>query len=339
MAGMTTNMIPLIEINTYGRNATMVSTINEISETGFNAVMINQPKIMDHPQQDLNVRERTTRQSNSNVIYIGLTSEMLNSIRQDRNLVESLSGDLNMPRFDKLIMATTASQAVLTTLYHLSEGHLITNNVARIYILEQVMDVNAQHLRQGSQMINTFNRGFSTPQLQISTGSSIAFNQWELDRQIIWELQPLQLGNIFDMVFNKFTWNNGYMWSFNTLINLNNLEDYLVNNEVTIIQAFEYTGTHVLQHLPAPALNKVMDFLNSLDTLRFTTKRGLNLNRVKFWGVKDSTRLRGSSTHAKYLSDYMRDPTSFNEYAKEVNTWRQSFNNGEEDINMENEDS
>ena len=138
-------------------------------------------------------------------------------------------------------------------------------------------------------------------------------------------------------IFNKFTWANGYMWSYNTLINLNALEEHWPNNEVSIIQAVKYAGAQVLQHLPQLALNKVLEFLSRLDKLRFTTKRSLQLNRVNFWGVKDGTNMRGSSTHAHHLATYMQDATSFNMYAEEINAWRNAFNNGEMDFNMDDD--
>ena len=148
-------------------------------------------------------------------------------------------------------------------------------------------------------------------------------------------LQPLDDGNIFNAVYNRFTWANGYMWSYNTLIHVSNLEAHLPNNEVAIIQAFEDAGAQVLQHLPQQALGKVLEFLNSLDTLRFSTRRNLRLNRVSFWGVKDGSKMRGRSTHAQHLVSYMQDSASLNTYAEEVNAWRTAFNNCEMDYAME----
>ena len=93
----------------------------------------------------------------------------------------------------------------------------------------------------------------------------------------------------------------------------------------------------MLQHLPQLALSKVLEFLNRLDKLRFTTKRSLQLNRVNFWGVKDETKMRGRSTRAHHLATNMQDAASFNMYAEEINAWRNAFNTGEIDFNMEDD--
>lgn len=334
---MNTNMevTPLVGIHTSATNVPVVLTINDVQEAGFQARMVHTPMILDCTQMELNAREKINRENNVNVVYVCFTEEMLNSIKEQGDTIPGLSGDLNMPKFDKLIMATSAGQAVLTTMYHLSEGHNVTNCIDKLYLLEQVVDNDARHLRHGFQMINIFNRRFTTPLLQVPTGSSITFNGWERSRQIVWELRPLDDGNIFNAVYNRFTWTNGCMWSYNTLIHVSNLEAYLPNNEVAIIQAFEDAGAQVLQHLPQQALGKVLEFLNSLDTLRFSTRRNLRLNRVSFWGVKDGSKMRGSSTHAQYLVSYMQESASFNTYAEEVNAWRTAFNNGEMDYAME----
>ena len=158
-------------------------------------------------------------------------------------------------------------------------------------------------------MISVFNRGFSTLQLQLPTGNSITFNTWELSRQVIWELQPLETGNIFDAVLNKFTWTSNYMWSVNTPINLTtltNLEAYLINNEISVVQAVEYAGTQVLQHLPEQAPNKILDFLNRLDKLRFTTKRGLRLNNLSTTPPRRSTRGQMLSTTGRMTVPWNR---------------------------------
>ena len=148
--------------------------------------MVNTPMVLDCTQMELNAREKITRENNVNVVYVCFTEEMLDSIKEQGDTIPGLSEDLNMPKFDKLIMATSAGQAVLTTMYHLSEGHNVTNCINKLCLLEQVVDNNAQHLRHGSRMVNIFNRGFPTPLLQVPTGSSITFNGWERSRQIVW---------------------------------------------------------------------------------------------------------------------------------------------------------
>ena len=185
----------LVKLNTYATNATMVVSINNVQEAGFKANMAVTPSILDYMQMDLNTREKVTRENNVNTVYVCFTEEVFNSVKEQGDIIPGLAGDLNMPKLDKPIMATTAGQAILTTMYHLSEGHNVTNRVNRLYLLEQVVDNNAQHLRHGFQMINIFNRGFATPQLQVPSGSSITFNAWERSRQIIWELQPLDGGD------------------------------------------------------------------------------------------------------------------------------------------------
>ena len=157
---MNTNMevTPLVGIHTYATNAPVVLTINDVQEAGFQARMVNTPMVLDCTQMELNAREKITRENNVNVVYVCFTEEMLDSIKEQGDTIPGLSEDLNMPKFDKLIMATSAGQAVLTTMYHLSEGHNVTNCINKLCLLEQVVDNNAQHLRHGSRMVNIFNR-------------------------------------------------------------------------------------------------------------------------------------------------------------------------------------
>ena len=41
---------------------------------------------------------------------------------------------LNMPKLDGLIMATSAGKAIRTTMYHLGEGHNVTNKINKLYL-------------------------------------------------------------------------------------------------------------------------------------------------------------------------------------------------------------
>ena len=197
--GMNTNMEvnALVGINACGVNATMVVTIDTVQEAGFRANMANTPMILDKTQMDLNIREKTTRENNVNIVYICFTEEMFNSVKEQGDIIPGLAGDLHMPKFDKLVMATSTGQAILITLYLLSKRHNVTNKINKLYLLEHVVDNNAQHLRHGFQMTNIFHRGLrglSIPQLQVPSGNSITFKAWECSREIIWELQPVDDG-------------------------------------------------------------------------------------------------------------------------------------------------
>ena len=40
----------------------------------------------------------------------------------------------------------------------------------------------------------------------------------------VWELHPLNTQTVFQTIFTKFNWANGFLWSFNTLLNSNELD-------------------------------------------------------------------------------------------------------------------
>ena len=90
-----------------------------------------------------------------------------------------------------------------------------------------------------------------------------------------------------------FTWQAGYVWSFNLPIHVSDVEDKF---SWFVRQSLQYAGTKMLLHLPTEHLQKI---------LTMADEHQLKVSN----GVKTIERLRGSTSLWKWIEDGMAEST------------------------------
>ena len=82
----------------------------------------------------------------------------------------------------------------------------------------------------------------------------------------VWEVTNQdQINSVFSNQFTRYSWTNRYLWSFNTLVNLNNLETEQQPTLISQIMALENCGTRRINCPPDNTRGKLNSILNRLD--------------------------------------------------------------------------
>lgn len=73
-----------------------------------------------------------------------------------------------------------------------------------------------QQRRHGSGNVDIFNRGYVYHQLQVQERSSPNLSTWELNKQIIFNVEPVGDNiNYIQVIASKFSWENVFLWTYN----------------------------------------------------------------------------------------------------------------------------
>lgn len=276
--------------------------VSTLAEMGLNAKLINLPGNKVVTATDIDERFNLLTELNTMVIYVALTVELFNSMVNEQGVINAIAGSTLMPLFDKTILSNSPVQAVLTLCYHTSERHVVSLQQDTFYILEVQLNPHAQQVREGQGCSNTFNRIFEIPQIQVEDGRIFRFNSLEINSMAVWEVSNMDRAvNLFNNLFTRYRWTTGYLWSFNTLVDLNKLDTNQQPTLISIIMALEYCGTQCINIFPESVRTKINNLLNKLDRERFNTCSWLNLNKVRHFGVKDQRYLRGAPQHPQVL--------------------------------------
>ena len=73
----------------------------------------------------------------------------------------------------------------------------------------------------------------------------------------IWEVKNMEVNTkLFNNVFRRYCWSTGYLWSVNTLLNINLIGTEHEPSLISIIVALEYSGTQLINMLPEDTRHK-----------------------------------------------------------------------------------
>ena len=154
--------------------------------------------------------------ANQQIWWLMTTTELYNSISNQQGLVPTIAGFLNMPFFDKVLMGETPATGAFSLFYHVSEQHVLTQQLRDLKLIMLIPETRRQQRRLGSHNVDVFNRGYVFQQLQVQERSMINFSTWELNKQVVFNVKPIQDNiNFAQVIANKFSWENGFLWTYN----------------------------------------------------------------------------------------------------------------------------
>ena len=235
------------------------------------------------------------------------------AIDGNKNLPTTLRGDMYQPGFDKLILCPSPTMALTTLVYHVTEGHVVPRNTMRAKMFcWQPNDVQQRH-RLALQIINFFNRGYHMfTQMQVETNKWYNFTMDEQASSQLWDIELAansSASNIYEQMITTWSWNNGWIWSFNNVIALK----MITNTEhlwyPALLTALEYSGLQMIQHVD-PTLQKQ---LHDLLALQHPLNSGMQL---PYYGAKTIERIRGNSQLWQHVMKFNFEEFTvrFNEY-------------------------
>ena len=122
-------------------------------------------------------------------------------------------GSTRLPNFDKMIITYTAAAATATYMYHLGEQHVMSQHPQQAFMLAWCTTIERLRSLTIYKQTNNFMRGF----LQ---------HQQQLEADCHWLLTSFKVittdeNTTFLNVFDRFGWQQRYVWSFNLLVDLN----------------------------------------------------------------------------------------------------------------------
>ena len=138
--------------------------------------------------------------------------------------------------------------ALTTWFYHSTELHNATFDPNRLIMVSWTEDSSQQRVGIGAGMVSLFNSGCNAPQVQIEINRTLRFTPSEMTTQLSWDLAFKMGGNIVSEVATFFSWEEGWMWTYNMPINVCSIQQKgttLIDN-VNITQCLQYAGTHRL---------------------------------------------------------------------------------------------
>ena len=231
--------------------------------------------------------------ANQQVWWLMTTTELYNSLADQQGLVATIPGFLNMPSFDKVLMGDTPATSGFCLFYHLSEQHLYSQQLRDLKLVMFVPETRRQQRRLGSGNVDVFNRGYVFHQLQVQEGSLVNLSTWELNKQVVFNVKPIQDNtNFVQVIANKFSWENGFLWTYNVPLRPTDILTQEDNRMRCLLQCLQYTGGEVLAKLPTETTKHVHTLLATMHPMvqqQFQTD-------FQYFGAKTTERLRGNST-------------------------------------------
>ena len=157
-------------------------------------------------------------------LWITVTKEEFNNTTKLGNPegstqhLQIFHGSQRMPRFDKLIFSTTPEDAFATFLYHLTEGHMLTQHLSEAGMITISLPLRKLRVLCCHNRKRRFLRGFLVEQFQIEDEQVLGLNKQDLDNQRTWTMRTStkNWGTIMDYYSRE----NNYAWSYNQIRNL-----------------------------------------------------------------------------------------------------------------------
>ena len=162
--------------------------------------------------------------------------------------------------------------------------------------------------------------GHLYPQPQIEDHSNMSLILSKKGEQVVYNITAIEDDtNITQAISMKMSWQQGYMWGFNIPVEIKDVATTEDPRFRAFLQALEYTGFQVLQHLDQQDAGHIQQLLSTLDPKLQST---FSVNATCY-GQKTLERVRGNANIWNWLRDNKCD---FEEWIKEVNNFRQGFN-------------
>ena len=264
--------------------------------------------------------------ANQQVWWLMTTTELYDSLANQQGLVPTIPGFLNMPSFDKVLMGDTPSTSGFCLYYHLSEQHLYSQQLRDLKLVMFIPETRRQQRRLGSGNVDIFNRGYVFHQLQVQEGSSINLSTWELDKQVVFNVKPIQDNtNFIQVISHKFSWENGVLWSYNIPLRPTEILTQEDNRMRCLLQSLQYTGGEVLAKLPTETTKHISTLLATMHPLvqqQFQTD-------FQYFGAKTTERLRGNPTIWDWIS--INYDQHYADYVKRTNDYRDQHQQQEDE--------
>ena len=264
--------------------------------------------------------------ANQQAWWLMTTTELYNSISNQQGLVPTIPGFLNMPFFDKVLMGETPSTGAFSLFYHMTEQHVLSQQLRDLKLIMIVPETRRQQRRLGSNNVDVFNRGYVFQQLQVQENSMINFSTWEINKQVVFNVKPIQDNiNFVQVIANKFSWQNGFLWTYNIPLRPTEILTQEDNRMRCLLQCLQYTGGEVMAKLPTETTQHIHTLLASMHPMvqqKFQTD-------FQYFGAKTTERLRGNSTIWSWISiDYDQH---YADYVKGTNEYRDQHQQQEVD--------
>lgn len=295
-----------------------------LEELNIGATVLVNSEIVNPQQLDPDALHANNVAGNIQAWWMAMTVEEYNSLVDlyDTNRkVHNIPGSTRMPCFDKVIIATNPQQAATTLLMHLVEAHTATRFQHQWILLTWSQDNMQQPMRYAGEATGLFARAWRYPQLQVESNRVLKLTTTEVATQVIWEIHPTRaMDNMLTCICNKFSWQEGWIWTYNIPLNLRDVEVPPTDEDQrALLQALEYCGTQVTQHLPQDLATKLHMILGNMHSL--ANKDGYSTKELKYEGSKTTERLRGNSNlPAWMLNSY--DEQHVTQMFQDINKWR-----------------
>ena len=155
--------------------------------------------------------------ANQQIWWLMTTTELYNSISNQQGLVPTIAGFLNMPFFDKVLMGETPATGAFSLFYHVSEQHVLTQQLRDLKLIMLIPETRRQQRRLGSHNRGCLQQGATcSNNYKVQERSMINFSTWELNKQVVFNVKPIQDNiNFAQVIANKFSWENGFLWTYN----------------------------------------------------------------------------------------------------------------------------
>ena len=253
------------------------------------------------------------------------------AMADQHGVIDNIHGSTYMPQWDEMILSTTPGLTMRTLYYHCTEQHISSVDYKTMQLVA-IRTTSVRHLhRQGGQHVNYFLGGHLYPQPPIEDHSNMSLILSKKAEQVVYNITAIEDDtNITQAISVKMSWQQGYMWSFNIPLEIKDVATTEDPRFRAFLQALEYTGFQVLQHLDQQDAGHIQQFLSTLDP---KLQSAFSVNATCY-GQKTLERVRGNASIWNWLRDSKCD---FEEWIKEVNNFRQGFNKMDspaQDINM-----
>ena len=164
-----------------------------------------------------------------------------------------------------MIITYTAAAATATSMYHLGEQHGMSQHPQQAFMLAWCTTIEPLRSLTIYKQTNNFMRGFLQHQQQLEADCHWLFTDLEKSTLTSFKVITTDENTIFLNVFDRFGWQQRYVWSFNLLVDL----DKVLRQNMTIAQCntlsyminqiFEYCGLELLQFLPTDAKTALVE--------------------------------------------------------------------------------
>ena len=164
-----------------------------------------------------------------------------------------------------MIITYNAAAATATYMYHLGEQHVMSQQPRQAFMLVWCTTMERLNNLNIYKQTNSFLRGFLQHQLQLEADCHWLFTDFERSTMASFKIITTDENTTFLNVFDRFGWQQGYVWCFNLLVNLNKvLRPNMTTGQCNtinymIVQIFEYCGLELLQFLSATTKTGLME--------------------------------------------------------------------------------